>query len=132
MVFQSPELWPHMTVSENIRFTLLDKPKPLQDRRIEALLKVVGLSEHGARLPGQLSGGEARRVSILRALAPERRYILMDEPLVNLDPELKADIHKLIKSETRGKGVLYVTHDESELEGFASRVLHLKGGAVDG
>jgi iron(III) transport system ATP-binding protein len=132
MVFQSPELWPHMTVSENIRFTLLDKPRLMQDRRIEELLRVAGLSEHGARLPNQLSGGEARRVSILRALAPGRRYILMDEPLVNLDPELKADIHRLIRSETRGKGVLYVTHDEAELEGFAGRILHLRGGVVDG
>ncbi len=132
MVFQSPELWPHMTVAENIRFTLLDQPKPLQDGRIDQLLRVAGLTGHASRLPGQLSGGEARRVSILRALAPARRYVLMDEPLVNLDPALKAEIHALIKSETRGRGVLYVTHDEDELECFANRVLHIKGGAIVG
>ncbi len=132
MVFQSPELWPHMTVSENIRFTLLDRPKPLQDQRIDELLRLAGLTEYRDRLPGQLSGGEARRVSILRALAPARRYVLMDEPLVNMDPELKAEIHRFIKAEARGRGVLYVTHDAGELEGFAGRVLHLRGGAVDG
>ena len=132
MVFQSPELWPHMTVSENIRFTLLDRPKPLQDQRTDELLRLAGLAEHRDRLPGQLSGGEARRVSILRALAPARRYVLMDEPLVNMDPELKAEIHRLIKAEARGRGVLYVTHDAEELESFAGRVLHLRGGAVDG
>ena len=132
MVFQSPELWPHMTVAENIRFTLLDQPKPLQDRRIDELLRVAGLTGHTSQLPGQLSGGEARRVSILRALAPARNYILMDEPLVNLDPALKAEIHALIKSETGGRGVLYVTHNEDELVGFADRTLHIRDGEIVG
>jgi ABC-type sulfate/molybdate transport systems ATPase subunit len=121
-----------MTVSENIRFTLLDQTKLEQDQRIEELLAVAGLAGYGGRFPRQLSGGEARRASILRALAPGKRYLLMDEPLVNLDAETKAEIHKLIKTEARGRGVLYVTHDAVELEGFADRVLRLKGGRIDG
>ncbi len=131
MVFQSPGLWPHMTISENIRFTIEDQSRIVQDRRIDELLRAAGLSEYGKRFPGQLSGGEARRVSILRALAPAKRYILMDEPLVNLDPETKAEIHRLIKSEARGRGVLYVTHDASELVGFADEVLSLRGGHIE-
>ncbi len=131
MVFQSPGLWPHMTVSENIRFALEDQSRIEQDRRIDALLSAAGLAEYGKRFPSQLSGGEARRVSILRALAPAKRYILMDEPLVNLDSETKAEIHRLIKSEARGRGVLYVTHDASELEGFADKVMRLRRGRVE-
>jgi ABC-type Fe3+/spermidine/putrescine transport system ATPase subunit len=131
MVFQSPGLWPHMTVAENIRFTLEDRSRVEQDRRIDALLSAAGLTEYGSRFPGQLSGGEARRVSILRALAPEKRYMLMDEPLVNLDPETKAEIHRLIRSEARGRGVLYVTHDASELEGFADVVIRMRRGRIE-
>lgn len=132
MVFQSPGLWPHMTVDENIRFSILDQPKASQDARVDELLSEAGLSGYAGRLPSQLSGGEARRVSILRALAPSRRYLLMDEPLVNLDPELKSEIHGLIEKETNGTGVLYVTHDDRELEGFADRILRLRGGRVEG
>jgi len=132
MVFQSPALWPHMTVEENIRFTLEGLSRVEQDHRIRRLLSASGLNDLGARYPGQLSGGEARRVSVLRALAPGKPYVLMDEPLVNMDPELKAEIHALIRAETAGKGVLYVTHDASELEGFADTVLRLRGGRVEG
>ncbi len=132
MVFQTPALWPHMTVAENIRFTLEDVAGVEQDRRISRLLKKAGLEGFSDRFPGQLSGGEARRVSVLRALAPGKPYVLMDEPLVNLDPELKREIHSLIRAETAGRGVLYVTHDASELEGFADRVLRLRGGRVEG
>lgn len=131
MVFQSPGLWPHMTVAENIRFAIEDLSRIEQDRRISSLLESAGLSEYGKRFPGQLSGGEARRVSILRALAPAKQYILMDEPLVNLDPETKGEIHKLIESEARDRGVLYVTHDASELEGFADGVLRMRRGRVE-
>lgn len=131
MVFQSLGLWPHMTVAENIRFTLEEQSPIEQDRRIAALLEAAGMAEHKKRFPGQLSGGEARRVSILRALAPAKRYILMDEPLVNLDPETKAEIHRLIRSEARGRGVLYVTHDSSELEGFADTVLRMRRGRIE-
>jgi len=131
MVFQSPGLWPHMTIAENISFTLESLSKAEQDTRVIGLLKAAGLEGYEGRHPGQLSGGEARRVSILRALAPGKRYVLMDEPLVNLDPEIKADLHRLIRSEAAGRGVLYVTHDDSELEGFADRVLRLRRGTIE-
>ena len=132
MVFQSPGLWPHMTIADNIEFTLEGMPKAEQDARIVELLKAAGLEGYGGRYSSQLSGGEARRASILRALAPGKRYVLMDEPLVNLDPETKADLHRLIRSEAAGKGVLYVTHDGTELEGFADRVLRLRRGMIEG
>jgi len=132
VVFQSPALWPHMTVEENVRFTLEGLPRVEQDRRIGGLLSASGLAGLGGRYPGQLSGGEARRVSIVRALAPGKPYLLMDEPLVNMDPELKAAVHGLVRAEARGRGVLYVTHDAQELEGFADAVLRLRGGRVEG
>ena len=131
MVFQTPALWPHMTVAENIRFTLEGVAGVEQDRRTSRLLKRAGLEGFSDRFPGQLSGGEARRVSVLRALAPGKPYVLMDEPLVNLDPDLKREVHSLIKAETAGRGVLYVTHDASELEGFADRVLRLRRGRLE-
>ena len=131
VVFQVPALWPHMTVSQNIAFTIEDLPAAEREARVTHLLEAAGIAGYGDRRINELSGGEARRVSILRGLAPRKPYLLMDEPLVNLDPELKTEIHDLIRSEVEGAGVLFVTHEQDELEGFADRQLRIKGGRVE-
>ncbi len=120
-VFQTPALWPNMTVAENIEYV---QPKLQMD-----LLMRVGLEELLHRYPNELSGGEARRVSIVRALVAEKRYLLLDEPLVNLNPELKTALHEVIVEETkrRGLGVLYISHDASELEYTDKRYVMSEG-----
>ena len=110
-VFQTPALWPNMTIRENIEYV-----QPSKDS--VKLLEKVGLNGLADRYPNELSGGEARRASIVRALVAEKKYLLLDEPLVNLNPELKDVLHEVIVEETksRGMGVLYISHDASELE----------------
>jgi iron(III) transport system ATP-binding protein len=122
-VFQTPALWPNMTVAKNIEYV---QPKPQSE-----LLERTGLSELVDRNPNELSGGESRRVSIVRALAAEKRYLLLDEPLVNLNPELKNTLHEVIIEETKrkGLGVLYISHDESELS-YADRRYTMNGGYI--
>ena len=84
------------------------------------------------RFPGQLSGGEARRVALARALAPRPRRLLLDEPLTSLDPELKTELRGVIHASARSTGasVIYVTHDASELAGLVGRVLTLWDGQL--
>jgi ABC-type sugar transport system ATPase subunit len=116
-----------MTVAENIAYTLTC---PNHFRTDVTSCSAAGLTGHISRLPGRYPAEKQGLHS--QALAPAKNYILMDEPLVNLDPTLKTEIHTLIKSETRGRGVLYVTHDEDELAGFADRMLHIRDGEIVG
>lgn len=117
-IFQTPALWPHMTVQENIDFVHSGK-----ERNSNGLLESVGLTALRDKYPNELSGGEARRVSIIRGLVADKKYLLMDEPLVNLNPELKSLLHEVIMEWTVGRrmGVLYITHDRSELD-YADKV----------
>ena len=84
------------------------------------------------RYPDELSGGEARRVSLARGLLAEKKYLLMDEPLVNLNPGLKKMLHEVIMEWTVGRrlGVLYITHDRSELA-YADSVYSLNHGLLE-
>ncbi len=121
-VFQTPALWPNMTVVENIEYV-----KPLG--QVTELIDRVGLTGLTERYPNELSGGEARRASIVRALVSEKKYLLLDEPLVNLNPELKKILHDVIIEEARRRslGVLYISHDASELEHADQRYLMSEG-----
>ncbi len=123
-VFQTPALWPNMTIAENIQYV---NPKNHADE----LLKRIGLTELTNRYPNELSGGEARRASIIRALVADKKYLLLDEPLVNLNPELKETIHEIIVMETkrRGMGVLYISHDAGELD-YADKIYTIRGGCI--
>src|SRR5204863_10071987 len=120
MVFQSLELWPHMTVAENLAFGLEGRPRGGAAERSTRVLEVagaVGLPTHLlARRPPTLSGGERQRVAIARALAPRPAVLLYDEPLANLDPSRRAEVRSLVRSlvAATGTSALYVTHDPSE------------------
>ncbi len=126
-IFQVPALWPHMTAQENLDYVHTGERENAED-----LLESVGLSELVDRYPSELSGGEARRVSIVRGLLADRKYLLMDEPLVNLNPDLKNMLHEVIREWTvaRRMGVLYITHDRNELD-YADNVFVMSHGFLE-
>ena len=117
-VFQAGALWPHMTVAENIRFALSNIPLPEQHQRTRSLMERTGILPLADRYPDQISGGEARRVALARALAPRPAILLFDEPLTNLDRPLRENLLLLIRESVKeaGSSMVYVTHDEFEAE----------------
>jgi iron(III) transport system ATP-binding protein len=132
-VFQVPALWPHMTVWQNIAFGLQGRSKTEVRDRINNLLSAASLKGLERRYPHQLSGGEARRVSLARTLAPAPRYILMDEPLINVDFDLKQRLMQMIKKEidTIGACLVYVSHDHEELKEISGRIFKLGNGKLE-
>jgi len=131
-VFQTPALWPHMTVAQNILFGLHDMGKEEAKGRLHRMLDLVSLEGLEHRYPHQLSGGEARRASLARTLAPGPRYLLMDEPLINLDVELKERLLSILKEAVRTTKacLVYVTHDLSEAEQVADKIVTIRNGRI--
>lgn len=131
-VFQDYGLWPHLTVAANIAFPL--KMAKLSRQEIEARIKevldAVQLSEHAAKLPEQLSGGQKQRVSIARALAARPMLILFDEPLSNLDANLREELGQEIRQLARkfGQTCVNVTHDRREAQLLSDRIALMKDG----
>ncbi|KQC03575.1 MAG: hypothetical protein APR53_01000 [Methanoculleus sp. SDB] len=132
--FQSPALWPHMSVSQNILFGMGDVPAETARKRMEDLMERAGLADLANRYPRELSGGEARRVSIVRALAHEARLLLLDEPLQNLNEELKEEMFGLMVgcAEKNGAHLVYITHDMAEAEQIPGMVLSMNRGKLSG
>lgn len=132
-VFQTPSLWPHMTVTQNIIFGLHGLPKSVVRSRFDGIIERMSLIGLEQRFPSQLSEGQARRVSIARTLITHPKYLLMDEPLINMETELKVRLLTFIQEITRqeGTGMLYVTHDLSEAKCFSGRVLILREGRLE-
>jgi iron(III) transport system ATP-binding protein len=132
-IFQTPALWPHMTVAQNILFGIYGKPKTEVKQRLHELLHSTLLVGMEHRYPHQLSGGEARRVSIARSLAPQPKYLLMDEPLINLDSELKNKMLSLIKNEVAQTKacLIYVTHDIDEAITISEHIVRLRNGRLE-
>lgn len=131
-MFQSSALWPHMTVLENIRFPLYDIPSDEATHRAESLLERMGIIHLANRKPDAISGGEARRVGLARALAPKPDILLMDEPLSNLDHTLRQDMLDLItqwRSETKST-LVYVTHEEHEARHISSCMFRMEKGTL--
>jgi multiple sugar transport system ATP-binding protein len=135
MVFQSYALYPYMTVFDNIAFGLRARhtPKPeveVRVRRAAAMLGVDGLLE---RYPRQLSGGQRQRVAIGRAIVRNAQVFLFDEPLSNLDAQLRDEMRGEIKRlhQEIGKTVIYVTHDQIEAMTLADRMVILNGGEIE-
>jgi putative spermidine/putrescine transport system ATP-binding protein len=126
LVFQSYALFPHLTVFENVAFGLRRrKVAGLElDKRVREALALVRLDAFAARYPRQLSGGQQQRVAIARALAPRPRVLLFDEPLSNLDAQLRDEMQIELKRLQRGLGIttLFVTHDQSEALSMSDRV----------
>ena len=132
MVFQNYALYPHMSVRDNIGFSLrLSKtPKDEIVQRVDEAAKVLELTEQLDKKPGQISGGQRQRVAIGRAIVREPLAFLMDEPLSNLDAELRVQMRAEIARLQRDLGVttIYVTHDQVETMTTGDRVAVLKDG----
>jgi ABC-type Fe3+/spermidine/putrescine transport system ATPase subunit len=132
MLFQGGALWPHMSARETLAFVLRARgvPRPRRAARIAELLALVELTGLEQRKPGALSGGEAQRLALARALAMEPEILLLDEPLGPLDAELRESlITRLAELQQRlNLTTLHVTHDPREVQRLASRTLHLRAG----
>ena len=115
-VFQSPTLWPHMTVVDNILFGLSQQEKKEALEHAAALLAKARISYIAGKYPDQISGGEAKRAALVRSIAPCPRYLLVDEPLSNLDDDTKARLLEftLAMVEEYKMTLVYVTHDTNE------------------
>lgn len=126
MVFQDYALWPHMVVRDNVAFALRRSGMKRSERRAEAaaVLGRVGLSALQDRYPSQLSGGEQQRVALARALAGRTKLILFDEPLSNLDANLRERMRIEISALVREAGAtaVYITHDQAEAFALADQV----------
>lgn len=131
-LFQSSALWPHLSVGENIAFPLAHLRRPVRQRRVQELLEAVGLPEAWRRDPAGLSGGEARRVALARALAARCPILLLDEPTSNLDARTRQRVLALIREESQANGTttLLVSHDPAETEALAGRRLLLDDGIL--
>jgi sn-glycerol 3-phosphate transport system ATP-binding protein len=135
MVFQSYALFPHLSVAENILFGLKARsvPKAERARRLDRAVEILGIGRLLQRRPGQLSGGQQQRVALGRAIVAEAPVCLMDEPLSNLDAQLRAEMRREILALQRRLGItmLYVTHDQTEAMGMADQVVLLRDGHIE-
>lgn len=132
-MFQTSALWPHMTIAENILFGLHNFPKDAAHQRLDEILDQVELQGLERRYPAQLSGGQSRRVALARTLAPKPKVLLMDEPLTNVDPDLKESLLRLLKetASVEGTTLLYVTHDNKEANEIAKgNLLEMVNGRI--
>jgi multiple sugar transport system ATP-binding protein len=134
MVFQNYALYPHMTVFDNLAFPLRAQRVPREElrSRVERTAKLLGLEELLRRKPRALSGGQRQRVAMGRAIVREPRVFLMDEPLSNLDAQLRTQMRAEIAGLQRELGVttMYVTHDQVEAMTMGMRIAVLRGGVL--
>src|SRR6202040_548413 len=135
MIFQSYALWPHMTVAENIVYGLRLRKlgRDTIAKKLQAILETTKLEILAQRYPGELSGGQQQRVALARALIVEPETLLLDEPLSNLDANLREEMRfeiRRLHDEYRYTTV-YVTHDQSEAMTTADVIAVMNGGKID-
>ncbi len=135
MVFQSYALFPHLTVAENILFGLKVRKVARAERaaRLKRVAGMLGLEGLLDRKPSQLSGGQQQRVALGRAIVAETKVCLMDEPLSNLDAQLRGDMRREIRALQRRLGItmIYVTHDQVEAMTMADQVVLMRAGRIE-
>ncbi|MDT8391653.1 MAG: ABC transporter ATP-binding protein [Lentisphaeria bacterium] len=134
MVFQNYALWPHMTVQENVEFgpRMRKVSKDERRRRVRERLAMVKIEHLSQRKPRQLSGGQQQRVAVARALAAEPACLLLDEPLSNLDAQLRLEMRGQLRDIVKSSGAtaVYVTHDQKEALAMADRMAVMKDGKI--
>ncbi len=134
MVFQNYAIYPHMTVRKNIGFGLRASkmPRAEKDKRIEEIAEILGMTDLLSRKPNQLSGGQRQRVAIGRAMVRDPAVFLFDEPLSNLDAQLRTQMRLEIKKlhQRVGATIVFVTHDQVEAMTMADRIVIMKDGHI--
>ncbi|MBM5815955.1 MAG: ABC transporter ATP-binding protein [Cyanobacteria bacterium K_Offshore_surface_m2_239] len=134
MVFQSYALYPHLSVADNLTLGLKIRGVPAAEReeRLSRVLSLLRLQDLRPRRPAQLSGGQRQRVALGRALLRQPRIMLLDEPMSNLDAQLREELRPELRALLSGAGhpVLYVTHDQQEAMGLADRIAVLDQGRL--
>ena len=134
MVFQSYALWPHMTVRKNVAFGLEERKIPNSEikGRVDDALNLVGLLDLAERRPSQLSGGQQQRVALARTIVIEPRILLLDEPLSNLDANLRIQMRRDILDLQRKLKLttIFVTHDQEEANSTSDRIAVLDQGII--
>ncbi len=135
MVFQDYALFPHLTVAENVAFGLKQEGKKRQviKERVSEVLALVQLTGLEKRYPHELSGGQQQRVALARALAPQPNLILLDEPLSNLDVQvrlqLRQEIRRILKQ--TGTSAIFVTHDQEEALAVSDKIAVIRKGRIE-
>jgi iron(III) transport system ATP-binding protein len=136
MMFQSYALWPHMTVADNVAFPLHNRPGPKNARsireRVDEVLNMAACNGLQARYPAQLSGGQQQRVALARAVVANDPVVLFDEPLSNVDAQVREQLRlELVTLQHKlGFAWLYVTHDQTEATAVAHRIAVFRSGRI--
>ncbi len=135
MIFQSYALWPHMTIFENVAYGLTVRRlgRAELDRRVASILEATHLAEFAGRYPSELSGGQQQRVALARALVVEPETLLLDEPLSNLDANLREEMRFEIRRlhDAYKYTTVYVTHDQTEAMTTADVIVVMQQGRVE-
>ena len=135
MIFQSYALWPHMTVAENVAYglTVRKLPREAIAKKVGAMLATTKLADLAARYPGELSGGQQQRVALARALIVEPETLLLDEPLSNLDANLREEMRFEVRRlhDQYRYTTVYVTHDQSEAMTTADLIAVMNAGRIE-
>jgi putative spermidine/putrescine transport system ATP-binding protein len=135
MVFQSYALFPNMTIADNVGFGLKVAGRPTAEirARVEEMLSLIKLPQHGGRYPYQLSGGQQQRVALARALANKPKLLLLDEPLSALDAKIRVSLRQEIRQIQRELGItaIYVTHDQEEALSISDRIVVMSQGRME-
>jgi ABC-type sugar transport system ATPase subunit len=135
MVFQFYALYPHMTVRDNLAFPLRAAKRPAAevDERVDEAARMLRLEPFLTRRPSRLSGGEQQRVALGRAMVRHPKAFLMDEPLTNLDAELRADMRAELKhvQQRLNSTMIYVTHDQTEAMALGDRIAIMNNGRLE-
>jgi len=124
MVFQDHALFPHLSIAENVAFGLSKIDQDERNKRVLALLDLVGMQEFGERYPDELSGGQSQRAALARAIAPQPKLLLMDEPFSNLDSELRESLGYEVRALLKELGItaIMVTHDQQDAFALGDQV----------
>lgn len=116
MVFQDHALFPHLSIAQNVGFGLSKLAKAEQKKRVDSMLELVGMQDYKLQYPHELSGGQSQRIALARAIAPQPKLLLMDEPFSNLDTELRETLGYEVRTLLKELGItaIMVTHDQHD------------------